>query len=441
MKHPLNPELLPEKVRIATNPLLQKSRKMDVAAGILPMLPEENVLTLYQLSFDEDKEVAEKAMFALRDMPTNIMAAVVRKVPWPEPIDRIGSLFYNNPDVVQSILYNKATDNTTVTDIARACSRDIVDIIASNQARLMDHPAIIEAIYMNKNSRMSTVDRLVSFAVRNNIQLDGLACFKELLAAQQTEARAEAAAPAAAPAGAAVDETASDASFMTAFVIGLEMDAKAGGAGVDEGDLMVPGKVGGVFGEFDGKGGSGAAGFFGEYDDAGGESGKESLFGEFDTAMEDMQRKRELEEQDEEDKLPIEIQLAKMPISHKIRLATIGTAAHRSVLLLDANKVVSMAAIKSPTITDQEVVRCSQSRAVSDEILRYIAANRDWTKNYFVKVNLINNPKTPLPSAMSFLTHLRSNDLKNVSMNKNIPNALRETAKNMLKRKTAGGKL
>jgi hypothetical protein len=436
MKHPLNPELLPEKVRTATNPLLQKSRKLAVAAGIIPMLPEENVLTLYQLSFDEDREVAEKAMFALRDMPTNIIAAVARKVPWPEPIDRIARLFYNNPEVVQSILVNKATDNTTVSDLARACSRDIVDIIASNQARLMDYPAIIEAIYMNKNARMSTVDRLVSFAVRNGIQLEGLACFKELLTAQQVETQAEAAAPAAA----AVDEAASDTSFMTAFVTGFEMEAKAGGEGADEGDLMVPGKTGGVFGEFDGTGASSAAGFFGEYDDAGGESGKESLFGEFDTALEDMQKKRKEAEQAEEDKLPIEIQLAKMPISHKIRLATIGTAAHRAVLLLDSNKVVSMAAIKSPTITDQEVVRCSQSRAVSDEILRYIASNRDWTKNYFVKVNLINNPKTPMHSAMGFLTHLRSNDLKNVSMNKNIPNTLRETAKNMLKRKTDGGK-
>jgi hypothetical protein len=441
MKHPLNPELLPEKVRTATNPLLQKSRKMAVAAGILPMLPEENVLALYQLSFDEDKEVAEKAMFTLRDMPSNIVSAVVRKVPWPEPIDRIGRLFYNTADVVQSILANRATDNNTVCDIARASSRDIVDIIASNQARLMEHPAIIEAIYMNKNSRMSTVDRLVSFAVRNGIQLEGLACFKELLAAHQAETRTEAAAPAAAPADAFVGEEASDSSFMTAFITGFEMEAKEGGAGLEEGDLMVPGKVGGVFGEFDGSAGSSAAGFFGEYDDAGGESGKESLFGEFDTALEDMQRKRQEEELAEEDKLPIEIQLAKMPISHRIRLATIGTAAHRAVLLLDANKVVSMAAIKSPTITDQEVVRCSQSRAVSDEILRYIASNRDWTKNYFVKVNLINNPKTPLPSAMSFLTHLRSNDLKNVSMNKNVPNALRETAKNMLKRKSAGGKL
>jgi hypothetical protein len=435
MEHPLNPDYLPENVRRATNPILPKNRKMAVAAGLMPMASEDNILALYQLSFDGEPEVAAKAADTLVSMPGNIMAAAVRKFQWAEPLDHIGKIFSSSVDIISALLTNRAAANETVADIAGKCTRDIVDIIAGNQARLMEHPPIIEAIYLNKNARMSTVDRIITFAVRNNIQLEGLSCYKEISALYQIEQK-EAGAQEAAVSD-STDVALADSSFEMAFVTGY--DLAAAGKELPGEEMMIPGSGGGdLFGEFDTKG-AGAAGVFGEFDSFGGSASQDDgLFTEFDMSMDARRKKVEEEQAAEDENLPLEMQIGSMPISHKIRLATIGNAHHRSVLLLDSNKMVSMAAIKSPAITDQEVVRCSQSRAVATDVLRYIATSREWTKNYFVKVNLINNPKTPLDAAMRFLTHLQKQDLKGLSSNKNVPNALRTSAKNMLKKKTGG---
>ena len=127
--------------------------------------------------------------------------------------------------------------------------------------------------------------------------------------------------------------------------------------------------------------------------------------------------------------------VSRMTVSQKIRLALLGNAGHRSLLIRDPNKLVAMAAIKSPSVTDQEVGVISQSRSVSEDIVRYIADNREWTKTYVVKVNLVNNPKTPIAQSLRFLTHLRAGDLKSLTNNKNVPQALANAARQILQRK------
>lgn len=434
MEHPLSQELLPENVRQASNPLLPRNKKMAVAAGIVPMAPEDNVLALYQLAFDGDQDVAAKSSDTLQSMPLNIVAAAMKRFPWPEPLEYLGKLFSSSVEIVTALIGNRAAENTTVSEIAKRCPRDIVDIIAANQVRLMQCPSIIESIYLNRNARMSTVDRVISFALRNNVELEGLACFKEIEASHKVEEvkKEESTSP--------ESERKADSTFETAFFSGFEQGPE--GEGMSGGEDFMPMGMGdgGVFSEFDGEGHS-SDGVFGEFDKAGGgAAGGDGLFGEFDQGLQQKKKKTDEDEDEDESKLPLELQLSRMVIAHKIRIATIGNSLHRAILLQDTNKIVAMAAIKSPSITDQEVVRCSQSRAVSEDILRYISTNRDWTKSYFVKVNLINNPKTPIASAMRFLTHLRKGDLKIVSSNKNVPNALRTAAKNMMKKKSPGGR-
>jgi hypothetical protein len=66
---------------------------------------------------------------------------------------------------------------------------------------------------------------------------------------------------------------------------------------------------------------------------------------------------------------------------------------------------------------------------VSDEILRIIANNRNWMKNYVVASALARNPKTPLPVSMNLLNRLNEKDLKTLSTNRNVPEVLRTTAR------------
>lgn len=171
------------------------------------------------------------------------------------------------------------------------------------------------------------------------------------------------------------------------------------------------------------------------------------LFKETLLVGEELERKgKELEveeegkevEEDEDLKLQrqkLTFNIYKLTVSQKIRLALLGNASHRALLIRDPNKTVSMAAIKSPGITDQEVLKYAQNRALPEDIIRYIAERRDWTKNYQVKLALVNNPKCPISQALNFLSHLRPFDLKAIARSKNVPQAIAQAAANMLKRR------
>ncbi|HSP81011.1 MAG TPA: hypothetical protein VLQ93_20985, partial [Myxococcaceae bacterium] len=61
----------------------------------------------------------------------------------------------------------------------------------------------------------------------------------------------------------------------------------------------------------------------------------------------------------------------------------------RSILIRDSNKLVCTAVIRSPRITDGEVLSCASNKAVNEEVLRIIYGNREWTKNYQIMLALL----------------------------------------------------
>jgi hypothetical protein len=138
----------------------------------------------------------------------------------------------------------------------------------------------------------------------------------------------------------------------------------------------------------------------------------------------------------EEKFLPLHAQLAQMSVSQKVRRAMLGTATERMVLVRDANRLVAAAAIKSPMIQENEVVRISASRSVSDDVLRLIAMSREWTRSHQVKVNLVANPRTPFAFAAKLIAHLREHELKNIAKSKNVTGAVSTAAKNQLAKRT-----
>src|SRR5262249_4930199 len=111
------------------------------------------------------------------------------------------------------------------------------------------------------------------------------------------------------------------------------------------------------------------------------------------------------EEQMQEKLLPLHARLAAMSISQKIRRATLGTAAERLLLVGDANRLVASAAVQSPMMNENEAARISASRQVSDDVLRIIANNREWTRNYQIKLNLVSNPRTPFSFTSRLVPH------------------------------------
>ena len=124
-----------------------------------------------------------------------------------------------------------------------------------------------------------------------------------------------------------------------------------------------------------------------------------------------------------------------MNVMQKIKLARMGGKEARSLLVKDRNKVVALSALQSPKITEIEVVAMAQSKAISDEILRVIANNKDWTRSYPVKLALSTNPKTPLPQAVKFLNYLQDRDLRSLMKSKDVSTAISTHARRILDKK------
>ncbi len=136
-------------------------------------------------------------------------------------------------------------------------------------------------------------------------------------------------------------------------------------------------------------------------------------------------------------RLNVTQRVMKMSISEKIKLATLGNKEARGILIRDSNKLVAVAVIRSPRITDGEVLAIAANRAMHDDVLRTIYSNRAWTKNTKVRLALVKNPKIPLTVTMKFINALRDNDIKDLMRDRNVPAAVAGYAKRLLEKKTA----
>lgn len=124
-----------------------------------------------------------------------------------------------------------------------------------------------------------------------------------------------------------------------------------------------------------------------------------------------------------------------MTVMEKIKLARMGNKEARGLLVRDRNKIVAAAAMRSPKVTEQEVVSFAKARNVSDEVLRIIASNREWTRNYQVKLALATNPKCPQSWAMKFLNYLQDRDLRGIMRSKDVPSVVAHHARRILSKK------
>jgi hypothetical protein len=127
--------------------------------------------------------------------------------------------------------------------------------------------------------------------------------------------------------------------------------------------------------------------------------------------------------------------LQKLSVFDKIKLARLGNAEARSLLVRDRNKLVAAAAVRSPKVQDQEILAFAKARNVADTVLRIIAASREWTRSYPVKLALASNPKCPQQWAIRFLGQLQERDLRAIMKSKDVPAAVSTHARRLLQRK------
>jgi hypothetical protein len=129
---------------------------------------------------------------------------------------------------------------------------------------------------------------------------------------------------------------------------------------------------------------------------------------------------------------PQQAQISNLPIVERMKLAMKGTREHRSLLIRDPNRLVSAAVLSSPKLTDSEVESFARMANVAEDVLRIIGMNRGWMKNYSVMSALARNPKTPPAISMNLVGRLNERDIKSISIDRNVPEALRLAARKFL---------
>ena len=127
--------------------------------------------------------------------------------------------------------------------------------------------------------------------------------------------------------------------------------------------------------------------------------------------------------------------IQQMSVTEMVQLASMGTKEARNLLIRNPNRSIVQAVLNSPKITDDEIISFAGNKNLSKEVPLIISNKKEYTKNYMVKAALVNNPKTPLPTAIKFLRHLLPKDLRNVSKSKNVPTVLAKTAIKILENK------
>jgi hypothetical protein len=156
----------------------------------------------------------------------------------------------------------------------------------------------------------------------------------------------------------------------------------------------------------------------------------------------DAKEPAEGEEPDERDVLDEKqnIPYSEMTIPMKIRLATLGNSFSRAVLVRDSAKMVALAAIKAPGVTEMEAMKYASNHSLVEDVIAYIANRREWTKLYGVKLALVQNPKTPITASSRMLAHLREKDLRQVARSKGVPSSVTANARKLLMQRTPSGK-
>ncbi|MET0286982.1 MAG: hypothetical protein ABW352_21040 [Polyangiales bacterium] len=169
---PLPIDQVPPSIRKFCDPSAPLPARMMAARGMVPVKGGEQVMLLLQLSADADENLAKSATEALGKLPEAVLLPVTESALLPSFLDRLAEHFRERDDVLERLAANPALAGGTLEWIALRGSERVSERISVNEQRLLAEPRVIEALYRNKNTRMSTADRLIDLAARNGVVLD-----------------------------------------------------------------------------------------------------------------------------------------------------------------------------------------------------------------------------------------------------------------------------
>lgn len=396
-------------VRAVLDGSAPRAAQLAASRGALPLpQPEllEILVTLYQ---GEDVELRENAATALRSQQAGDIESTVRS---DEIAPRVLGYFAAQSElptgVYEAVITNPLTPPDTIALLARSTQNgSLLELISFNQQLLIQNPAIIDAIIGNAN-RTPEAERRAAEVKREFFEKErGAQQIANELRARGSEAAAE-------------------------FLEQAEFAGDLDGSGLTIEDAILLASHIEVPDH--------------ETDDSW--MGLEYIEEIYEESEE--QRKAaigkiigELEMDGEEipgDRISMINRIMKMGVKDRVKLGMKGDREARNILIRDPNRLVSSAVVNNPRITEQEIEMIASMRSVAEDILRLIAANRQWSKSYNVMHSLAKNPRTPLANVMTIMSRLQLRDLVALTKNRNVSDAVRRQAQRLHSARTGGSK-
>jgi hypothetical protein len=121
-------------------------------------------------------------------------------------------------------------------------------------------------------------------------------------------------------------------------------------------------------------------------------------------------------------------QIRLLPVPARLKLARGAPRTLRAILLRDSNSQVAVSVLINNALSEQEIEQTAGNRSVAEEVLEAIAKRREWVNRYTVTKALVQNPRTPLPTALRLVPKLSVRDLRDLGRDRNVPDAVRSTA-------------
>jgi len=366
--------------------------RLAAAGGLLP-LPQSDLLeVLVALKAADDPEIAAAARETLASQDAeDLLTAAKDNQTSPAVLDYLATSSTPSRDLHEAVILNNRTSDEAIAGLAALTSdSSLLDLIATNQQRLIRFPKIIDAILANSD-RSGEAERRARETRQEFFEKErGAQQIAQELRNRGNSAAAEFFESADLTGGFSVDD---------AWLIAQHIEVSD-----DELDnSWLPAE---------------------RYEELKDET-QEERAANFKRAIES--ERTELGELPPE-RVTLIRHVMFMNVKDRMKLAMKGDREARSILIRDSNRVVATAVIHNPRVTDQEVENIAAMRTVADEVLRLIAINRNWARSYPVIHNLVRNPRTPIPTVLSTLPRIRTKDLKNLAQNRNVSEATRRQA-------------
>jgi hypothetical protein len=136
--------------------------KLLVVGGKLPLDLRDLLDLLFILKDDSNSQVREAVIKAARNLPEDkLIHFMDNNILKPEMLDFLAKVSLGRDEVLQRIIFDSSTLDSTVEYLSARAHEDLLKIIASDKIRIKRHPTIVAAILNNKNANQSVKEELI----------------------------------------------------------------------------------------------------------------------------------------------------------------------------------------------------------------------------------------------------------------------------------------